>query len=106
MSVTYLKKSSRTAETGHQDVQTTVQSMLDELEQGGEEIACHLARKFDHWDGDILVSPEALESAKRAKLKDDIRFAQDSIQRFAEAQKTTISEVSVRANHLSFGDQP
>lgn len=57
MSVTYLKKSSRTAATGHQDVQTTVQSMLAELEQGGEEIACHLARRFDHWDGDILASP-------------------------------------------------
>jgi hypothetical protein len=59
MSVAYLKKSSRTAETGHQDVQTTVQSMLDELGQGGEAIACHLARKFYHWDAHSEVYPHS-----------------------------------------------
>ncbi len=98
MSVTYLKKSSRTAETGHQDVKTTVQSMLDELEKGGEEVACRFARNLDQWDGEIVVSPEAMENAKQAvpqKLKDDIRFAQDNIERFAEAQKTTISECMI-----------
>jgi len=35
MSITYLKKTARTAETGPEDVRTTVQSMLDELEAGG-----------------------------------------------------------------------
>jgi sulfopropanediol 3-dehydrogenase len=95
MSITYLKKSSRTAETGHRDVQATVESMLDELEKGGEDVASRFARNLDNWDGEIVVSPETLENARRTvpqKLKDDIRFAQDNIQRFAEAQKTTISE--------------
>ena len=98
MPITYLKKSSRTAETGHQDVQATVQSMLDELEKGREETARRFARTLDGWDGDILVSPEALETAKQTvpqKLKDDIHFAQDNIQRFAEAQKSTISECAL-----------
>ena len=98
MSVIYLKRASRTAETGRQDIQSTVQSMLDELEKGGEEVARRFARKLDGWDGDILVGPETLEAAERAvpqKLKDDIRFAQDNIRRFAEAQKSTIADCAV-----------
>jgi sulfopropanediol 3-dehydrogenase len=98
MSVTYLKKASRTAESGRQDVQATVQSMLNELEAGGDGVARRFARELDNWDGDILVSTEAVEAAKKAvprKLKDDIRFAQDNIRRFAEAQKTTISDCSI-----------
>ena len=98
MSITYLKKASRTAETGQEDVRTAVESILDELETGGDETARRFARDFDKWAGDILVASEELEAAKRSvpqKLKDDIRFAHDNIRRFAEAQKSTISDCSI-----------
>jgi sulfopropanediol 3-dehydrogenase len=98
MSITYLKRASRTAETGQEDVRTAVQSMLDELEAGGDETARRFARDFDKWAGDILVASEELEAAKKSvpqKLKDDIRFAHDNIRRFAEAQKSTISDCSI-----------
>lgn len=98
MSITYLKKASRTAETGQEDVRARVQAMLDELEAGGDGTAVRFARELDKWDGDILVGPEALEAAKKAvpqKLKDDIRFAHDNIRRFAEAQKATIADCSI-----------
>ncbi|UCD80561.1 MAG: TRAP transporter large permease subunit [Desulfobacterales bacterium] len=47
MSITYLKKTSRTVETGQEDVRTTIQSMLDELEAGGNKIVRRFARDFE-----------------------------------------------------------
>ncbi len=73
MSITYLKKASRTAETGQEDVQTTVQSMLDELEAGGDKTPRRFGRDFDKWEGDILVAPESLEAANHCL--GDSRFA-------------------------------
>ena len=98
MSITYLKKATRTAETGQEDVRAAVQSMLDEIEAAGDDAARRFAREFDKWDGEIVVAPETLAAAKEAvprRLKDDIRFAHDNIRRFAEAQKTTISDCSL-----------
>lgn len=77
MSITNLKKASRTAETGQEDVRTAVKSMLDEFETGGDETARRFAHDLDKWPGDILVASEELEAAKKSvpqKLKDDIHF--------------------------------
>ncbi len=98
MSITYLKKAPRTAESGQEDVRNAVRSMLGELEAGGDAAALRFAREFDKWEGDIVVGQDAIEKAKAAvpqKLKDDIRFAHDNIRRFAEAQKSTMSDCAV-----------
>lgn len=98
MSVTYLKKASLTAESGHQDVEATVHSMLAELEEGGDEVARRITRDLDKWDGEIAVGPEVVERAREAvpqRLRDDIRFAHDNIRRFAEAQLDTIAECAI-----------
>ncbi|HEX7074741.1 MAG TPA: histidinol dehydrogenase [Hyphomicrobiaceae bacterium] len=98
MSVTYLKKAARTAETDQGDVRATVQVMLDELEAGGDDVARRFARDLDKWEGDILVAPEVVEAAREfvpQRLQDDIRFAHDNIRRFAEAQKETIADCSI-----------
>ncbi|MCP4486721.1 MAG: histidinol dehydrogenase [Gammaproteobacteria bacterium] len=95
MTIEYLKKSNRTAETGQQDLRDTVQSLLTEIENGGEESVRHYAKKFDSWEGDIIVSEQTIKAAAAelpTKLKDDIRFAYDNIRRFAEAQRGTITE--------------
>ena len=94
----YLKKAARTAETGQDDVRDKVQALLAELEAGGDDVARRLARDFDGWQGDIVVSAETLAAAEKAvpgRLKDDIRFAHDNIRRFAEAQKATISDCEI-----------
>ena len=89
----YLKKASKTAATGEADVRQTVQSILDAIESGGEVVVRDYAMKYDNWGGDILVSNAAREAAQgqvSQKLKDDIRFARDNVQRFAEAQLATL----------------
>jgi sulfopropanediol 3-dehydrogenase len=98
MTITYLKKALRTAESDQDDVRATVQSLLHELERGGDEVARRLARDFDKWDGEIVVSDGAIAAAEVAvpeRLKADIRFAHDNIRRFAEAQKATIKDCEI-----------
>lgn len=94
----YLKKAVRTAETDQADVQAAVTQMLSAIEAGGEEAACRYARELDRWDGDIVVSHEARKAAAALvpeRLKADIRFAHDNVRRFAEAQRTTATDIAV-----------
>ena len=98
MAIEYLKKAEKTSATGASDVRDTVQSILDEIEAGGDEAALKYAAKFDRYGGDIVVSRAELDEAARKvpqKLKDDIRFAHDNVRRFAEAQKGTIQDMQM-----------
>ncbi|MEM7172913.1 MAG: histidinol dehydrogenase [Pseudomonadota bacterium] len=98
MSVRYLKKAEKTSATGEQDVRETVQSILNDIEAGGEEKAREYAEKFDKWTGDIVVSAEDMAAAADkvpTQLKEDIAFAYDQVRRFAEAQKAATHDTSV-----------
>ena len=94
----YLKKASKTAATGEQNVRQTVQAILDDIEAGGDAAARDYAKKFDKWEGDIVVSDADRAAAAgkvSQKLKDDIRFAHDNVRRFAEAQRATLTDTEV-----------
>jgi sulfopropanediol 3-dehydrogenase len=98
MTVEYLKRAPKTAASGEADVQANVQTMLNEIEAGGEAKAIEFARRFDKWEGEIIVSAE--ERARAAekvpqKLKDDIRFSHDKVRRFAEAQRAAIRDTEI-----------
>lgn len=98
MTVTYLKKAGRTAETDQPDVRAAVERMLAEIASGGDDVALRLARDLDKWDGEIVVTQDDIRAAADRvpeKLKADIRFAHDNIRRFAEAQRATIHDCSV-----------
>jgi len=95
MTVNYLKKATRTAEADSDDIRDRVQALLREIETGGDEVAIRLAKEFDQWDGDIVVSAEHIAKASDLvpeRLKNDIRFAHDNVRRFAEAQRETVGE--------------
>lgn len=94
----YLKKASKTSSTGEQDVKATVQSMLDEIEAGGEDVVRAYAKKLDQFSGDIVVDAQARAGSHKLvnqRLKDDILFARDNVQRFAEAQRATIGDTEL-----------
>ncbi len=98
MTVEYLKKADKTSATGEQDVRETVQTVLNEIEAGGDDVARSYAAKFDKWEGDILVSRDTIAAAAEKvpqKLKDDIRFSYDNVRRFAEVQKATIQDTEM-----------
>ena len=98
MSLIYLKKSTRTAESGQSDVRAAVEAMLDEIARDGDAAAIRFARDLDNWPDEIIVSPETRARAAALvpeKLKGDIRFAHRNIRLFAQAQRGTITDCEI-----------
>ena len=98
MALDYLKKATHTSATDVADVSQTVKDILDAIEAGGDSVAKEYAAKFDHYDGSIVMSAAEIEAACALvpeKLKQDIQFAHANVQRFAEAQKTTLQDIEV-----------
>ena len=98
MTIEYLKKASRKSTDDAGDVRATVQSILDEIEAGGDEAAKRYAAKFDKYDGNVVLTRDEIKTAATQvpqKLKDDIRFAWDNVRRFAEAQRDSIHDVEI-----------
>lgn len=98
MSITYLKKATRTAASDEVEIRDKVATMLAEIEVGGDAKAEAFARSLDAYEGAIVVPREAIEAAVRdvpQRQKDDIRFAHDNVRRFAEAQRAAIRDVEI-----------
>ncbi len=98
MSITYLKKANLTSKSDASDVSETVQSILNEIEAGGDDAALSYAAKFDHYDGNVILTREEIGAAIAMvpeRLKRDIDFAHDNVRRFAEAQKATLQDIEV-----------
>ncbi len=75
-----------------------VRAMLDEIDQRGEERVREFARDLDGYDGEIVVSPEAIEKARAQvpqRLKDDIAYAHENVSRFARAQLESCSNTEI-----------
>ena len=98
MSKIYLKKASFTAHTDASNVHQTVQNILSEIEEGGDQKALEYAAKFDKYEGNILLDQEEIKKAATLvpeKVKKDIIFAHDNVKRFAEAQLSTMQDVEL-----------
>ena len=89
MTITYLKKSTKTSSTDDAKTREIVENLLKDLEKSKEEGCKKLTKKFDKYDGEIIVSKEKIEEIKKnidQKTKDDIKFSYDRVRKFAEAQ--------------------
>ncbi len=94
----YLKKATLTSESDAGETNKIVQSILDDIEAGGDAKAMEYAAKFDKYDGPVLLSEADIAEASAKvpeKLKRDIEFAHANVKKFAEAQKETIKDVEV-----------
>ena len=89
MAIKYLKKSPKQPSTDDLKTREVVQKLLTELEKTREEGCKELTKKFDKYDGDIIVSKQKIEEISKSldiKTKDDIKFSYDRVRKFAEAQ--------------------
>jgi sulfopropanediol 3-dehydrogenase len=89
MAIQYLKKSPKTSSTDDSKTTEIVKGLLKDIEEGKEQACIDLTKKFDKYDGDIIVSKEKIEEIKKnldQKTKDDIQFSYDRVRKFAEAQ--------------------
>jgi sulfopropanediol 3-dehydrogenase len=98
MPLEYLKKAPLTAKSDASEVNEIVQTILNEIEAGGDAKALEYAAKFDRYEGNTILTPEEIDAAIAQvpeKLKADIRFAHDNVRRFAELQKQTTTDVDM-----------
>ena len=98
MAIEYLKKATKKPTTGEDQTRDTVSGILKDIEEFGEKKAIEYGIKLDGWDGDIIVSKDAIEeSATKVtqQLKDDLQFAFDRVYGFARKQMESIQEFDV-----------
>lgn len=91
----YLKTALKSAEDNSKEARLVVEQMLEEIRTGKEDAVRALAKKFDNWDQDFIMSDD-----KRRKLmamlpesvKRDLEFAHKQIFGFAKAQRESLHE--------------
>ena len=89
MTITYLKKSPKTSSTDDTKTREIVENILKDIEKTKEEGCIELSKKFDKYEGEVIVTREKIEEIKKnldPKTKDDIQFSHERVRKFAEAQ--------------------
>ena len=99
--IRYLKRGKDAQGRAEDDAQvrTTVEGILKDIEQRGDDAVRAYSRKFDNWDpASFTLSQADIEAAIR-KLSprevEDIRFAQTQIRNFAQIQRDSMQDVEV-----------
>lgn len=94
----YLKRASNSAEQHSNEARKIVEGLLADIRANGEDAVRALAKKFDNWDQDFVLSPEKkarLIASVPESVKKDIRFAYEQIKAFAEAQRASIKDFEI-----------
>ncbi len=89
MGIKYLKKSPKQPSSDDAKTREIVQKLLNDLEKSRENGCKELTKKFDNYNGEIIVTKEKIEEINKSldqKTKDDIKFSYDRVRKFAEAQ--------------------
>lgn len=92
-------ESASTQETVPPTVPETVAAIIADVRERGDEAVRECSARFDSWEpASFRMSEEEIERTVASvdqQTLDDIRFAQDQVRRFAEAQRDSISDVEV-----------
>ena len=101
MTIEHLKSGKPEEERAEDDakVRATVEATLKDIEARGDAAVRELSAKFDGYEpAAFRLTPSEIEAAMQkvtTREMDDIRFAQDQIRRFAEAQRASMTDIEV-----------
>jgi sulfopropanediol 3-dehydrogenase len=99
--IRYLKRGKDAQGRADDDVQVraTVERILKDVEQRGDEAVREYSRKFDNWDPSSFTLAQGDIEAAVKKLSprelEDIQFAQKQIRNFAQIQRDSMKDVEV-----------
>lgn len=99
--VEYLKSGKPQSERAEDDakVRATVEGILADIDERGDEAVRELSQKFDNYAPDnFRLSQSEIDAAINkvgARDMEDIKFAQTQIRRFAEAQRASMTDIEV-----------
>ncbi|MEH6446509.1 MAG: histidinol dehydrogenase [Oceanospirillaceae bacterium] len=94
----YIKKSTAAVAASDAQIEDSVKTMLEHIEQHGEEAVREYAAKFDNWEGDFVLSDEkraALIAQVPEQTKRDIQFTYKQVTEFARAQLASLNEFEI-----------
>ena len=80
MTISYIKKADKTASSDEVETRQRVQEVLKEIETKRDNGIREISRKFDKYEGDVIVSQEKIEEVIKSldqKVKDDVQFSYD-----------------------------
>ena len=89
MAIKYIKKADKTPSSDEIETRQRVQEILQQIENTREEGIKEISRKFDNYEGEIILSQEKIEDVIKSldqKIKDDVQFSHDRVRKFAEHQ--------------------
>jgi sulfopropanediol 3-dehydrogenase len=98
VSIIYLKKAAKLAETETEAARKVVAEMLAAIDVGGEAAVRDYAAKLDGSSGDIVLDAVAIDRQTRDipdAIKDDIAFAAGQVRRFADAQRASVHDFAM-----------
>ena len=101
MTITYLKRGKSGADRAEDDarVRAIVEEVLKDIETHGDAAVRALSAKYDHYEpASFRLTPSEITAAMAqvsARDMADIRFAQDQIRRFAQAQRASMTDIEV-----------
>jgi len=98
MTVTYLKRATKSPETEAGTARKVAEEMLAEIARNGEAAVRDYAAKLDGWTGPIVLSTDDIERRVHAipsDVKRDIEFATERVRRFARAQRESTHEFAM-----------
>ena len=78
MTISFIKKADKTASSDEAETRQKVQEVLNEIESKRDEGIKEISRKFDKYEGDVIVSQEKIEKVIKSldqKVKDDVQFS-------------------------------
>ena len=65
MAINYLKKSPKTSSTDDTKTREIVENILKDIEKTKEEGCIELSKKFDKYEGEVVVTREKIEQIKK-----------------------------------------
>ncbi len=95
MSVEYLKKATKTAETDETKTREIVVNMLNDIRENGEAAVKKYAQKLDKWTSEFIITKDDIDKAAASmdqQTKDDIQFAHEQVYNFAKKQRESMLE--------------
>ena len=79
-------------------VRAAVEQIIAAIDERGDEAVREYARRFDGWEGEILLDKEQIAQCHdqlSKQARDDIAFAQQQVRNFAEKQRETLRDLEV-----------
>lgn len=95
----FIKRSQATAESRSATVREHVLNALRDIEERREAAIVEMAKKFDGWEGNFILSDEKKErliAEVPLRVRDDLKFAHEQVSKFALAQRASLQEFSLK----------